>query len=84
MKTMWSPDQASPISLCRTAGIGFDGEPLAAKKPDLAFKVQYTWNLLVLWVTRKIDWKTLCWAHGEKPIAVCGRGGSYCVDPREV
>lgn len=83
MKTTWSPDQASPVSLCQAHGVGFGGEPLPAQKHDLAYKLQYSWNLLVLWASRKISWETLSWAFRDRPVAVCGRGGSYCVDPRE-
>lgn len=57
---------------------------LLPKPPGMsktAFTVQYAWNLLCLWVKQKISWQTLCWAYRARPIAVCGRGGSYHVDP---
>jgi hypothetical protein len=43
--------------------------------------MQYALNLLSLWVNRKIDLRTVRMAIATRPIAVCGRGGSYQVDP---
>ena len=47
-------------------------------------KTMYTWNLLMLWLTRKITWATVIYAMKSRPIAVAGRGGSFHVDPREI
>jgi hypothetical protein len=43
--------------------------------------MQYAWNLLGLWVNRKIGTRTFCMAMWQRPMAVCGKGGSYHVDP---
>lgn len=41
----------------------------------------YFFNLMKLFLARKINFQTVKWAMKERPIAVCGRGGSYEVDP---
>ncbi len=43
--------------------------------------MQYAWNLLGLWVNRKIDFQTVGMAMRKRPMAVCGKGGAYHVDP---
>ncbi|WP_157896785.1 hypothetical protein [Acidovorax carolinensis] len=41
----------------------------------------YTWNLLSLWFSRKINFRTVRYALKNRPIAVAGSLGSYIVDP---
>ncbi len=41
----------------------------------------YVFNVLRLWVSRKIDAPTVVFALRERPAAIAGRGGSYHVDP---
>lgn len=41
----------------------------------------YIINVLQLWYTRRIDFRTAVYAMRERPIAVAGREGSYHVDP---
>ncbi len=43
--------------------------------------MQYAWNLLGLWVNRKIDLQTVCMAMRKRPMAVCGKGGAHHIDP---
>lgn len=43
--------------------------------------MQYAWNLLSLWVSRKIGWPTVWMAMRRRPMAVFGKGGAYHVDP---
>lgn len=44
-------------------------------------RTEYTFNVLSLWCTRKIDLRTVLYALKNRPSAVAGRGGSYHVDP---
>lgn len=44
-------------------------------------KIMYALNVLALWCSRKIDFRTVFYALKNRPIAVAGRGGSYQVDP---
>lgn len=41
----------------------------------------YFLNILLLWITRKIDMRSVVIALRNRPIAVAGRDGSYQVDP---
>lgn len=43
--------------------------------------MQYAWTLLGLLANRKIHFQTFCMAMRERPMAVCGKGGAYHVDP---
>lgn len=52
--------------------------------PDLTRVLQswlYVWNVLSLWRTRRISFRSLVMALKSRPIAVAGRDGSYIVDP---
>jgi hypothetical protein len=44
----------------------------------------YTWNLLCLWMAKKINWATVVYAMKSRPIAVAGPAGSYHVDPQDL
>lgn len=43
----------------------------------------YTVNVLRLWFTQKIDFRTLTFALRERPDAIAGKGGSYHVGPHD-
>ncbi|WP_157055989.1 hypothetical protein [Candidatus Burkholderia verschuerenii] len=43
--------------------------------------MRYAWAAFTLLATRCISARTFFKALREKPIAVCGKGGSYVVDP---
>ena len=43
--------------------------------------IQYAWRLFALFLSGDIGWTIVRMALKERPIAVCGRGGSYQVDP---
>ncbi len=49
------------------------------KPTPLSFS--YFLRAVSLWLGRKIRTRTLLKALRERPIAVCGRAGSYIVDP---
>ncbi len=42
---------------------------------------RYVWNVVSLWLTRKISLRTVVHAVQSRPVAVAGLGGSYIVDP---
>lgn len=44
----------------------------------------YAWNVAVLLGTRRINWRTALHGLRHRPIALCGRGGNYIVDPEWV
>ena len=41
----------------------------------------YTMNVLSLWLSGKVDFRTVIHALRHRPSGVAGRGGSYHVDP---
>lgn len=47
----------------------------------MSWLARYGWNVLVLWGTRKINWRTALHGIRHQPSALAGRGGSYSVDP---
>ncbi|RZU28966.1 hypothetical protein BDD14_6552 [Edaphobacter modestus] len=46
--------------------------------------MSYCMTAFALWLRRRISFRTMCWALRERPLAVCGRGGSFQVDPVEL
>lgn len=43
--------------------------------------MRYLFNVISLWIARKIDGRTLLFALLHRPSAVAGRLGAYHVDP---
>jgi hypothetical protein len=50
----------------------------------IKWTLQYAFNAHTLWWSGSISFQTLRRALREHPIAVCGQGGSYQVDPDDL
>lgn len=58
------------------SGSNEEGAPTKAR---LSFR--YGWNLLWLWISGRLRLRVVLWAVRTRPRAVCGKGGSFAVDP---